>query len=273
MIPKRIWQTWKTHTVPEQWKASPESIHKYCPDWTYQLMDDQDNLQFVQETFPEYLSLYLQFDREIYRADMVRYLLLYKYGGVYLDLDIQLQRPLDHLFNTGSDLYLVQTPNWVGYTNSFMASAPNCPFWMKCIQKIKDRVENKPWYIQGDLKVLWTTGPNMVSEVIREYNHPYVTVPYKLGHPCTICDHYLGRNCVNVESYIQELPGSSWSTSASLFHFLICRWQLVVFILIVLILVLVLGTVRFGSTSLNSTTRLRQSNLIQPEYMRMNPRS
>lgn len=113
-IPKIIWQTWKTHQVPEKWSQSPESIRLTAPDWDYHLTDDQENLEFVQREFPEYLPLYLSFDREIYRVDIIRYLRLYRHGGVYMDLDIKLKRPLDELFKTDADLFLVKTPNLGG---------------------------------------------------------------------------------------------------------------------------------------------------------------
>lgn len=239
-IPKIIWQTWKTHQVPDKWKASPESIRHHCPDWSYRLMSDLQNLEFVQQEFPEYLSLYRSFDREIYRVDLVRYLLLYRYGGVYMDLDLKLKRPLDQLFKGHHDLYLVRTPNLHGYTNAFMASRPGCPFWLRCIEEIQRRSQNRPWYILGDLRVLWTTGPGMITRVAQDYNRPFVTIPYLLGHPCSICDHYLNRPCSSEESWVEELPGSSWTGMAShLFRTAVCRWDYIVPILIVLLLLLI----------------------------------
>jgi len=252
-IPRIVWQTWKTHQVPDKWKESPESIRRYCPGWKYRLTDDQENLDFVRKEFPQYLSLYQSFDREIYRVDMVRYLRLYRYGGVYMDLDIKLKRPLDELFKGDGDLYLVRTPNLNGYTNSFMASKPKCPFWLRCIEEIKRRSQNRPWYIIGDLKVIWTTGPDMITEVARQYNQPFVTIPYLLGHPCTICDHYLNRPCSEDDSYVEELQGSSWTgTASSLFHFVVCRWDLVVPLVIMVILLLLFLLTRPWTWGTNS---------------------
>ena len=132
-IPKIFWQTYKTHQVPQKWITSPKSIMKYHPH-------------------PVNICKCM-------------HLHIFKGCGVYMDMDLDLEvlKPLDDLFESGADFYLVRTPNWMGYTNSFMASKPNCPFWIRCIEKIKYRLDHRPWYILGDINVLWTTGPAMIS--------------------------------------------------------------------------------------------------------------
>lgn len=237
-VPKIVWQTWKTREVPDKWKPSQQAIKIFCSDWEYVLTTDEDNRNFVIARFPEYLALYDSFEKEIYRADMIRYMYLYTYGGVYLDLDLQLVKSLDDLLEYG-DLFLVKTPNFGGYTNAFMASAPGNVFWLRCLEEIERRSVNKPFYIQGDLKVLYTTGPSMITKVVSEYNRPFVTIPYKLGHPCSVCDTYDGV-CEDEDSYVLELEGSSWSTSAKLMHFLYCRWKLILVIIVLIILLYIL---------------------------------
>lgn len=239
-IPEKFLQTWKSSEVPEKWRASPAAIRQYHPTANYTLTTDADNLQFVKDHFPEYLSLYQNFPREIYRADMVRYMWLYINGGIYLDLDLKLKKSLTNLFASDADLYLVRTPNGGGYTNSFMASKPRCEFWLRCLEEIRRRVENLPWYIFGDWKVLYITGPGMITDVLSKYNRPFVTIPYSLGHPCTVCDAYLGRPCGTGDTYIEELEGSSWTGGlTSIGYFIYCRWEwFLVFLIILLLLIL-----------------------------------
>lgn len=211
-IPRLLWQTYKTHTVPQKWKTSPISLMQHHPAWEYNLTDDEENRMFVKENYPEHLLLYDRLWKElkpIASVDMVRYLLLHKHGGVYLDLDYRAVKPFDSLFASNASLYLVRTPNLGGYTNSFMASAPGCDFWMQCIAEIKKRIDNAPWYIRGDVRILWTTGPGMITSVANEYTQPFMTLPYKLAHPCSICDHYNGTICTSEESYVEEFEGSS----------------------------------------------------------------
>lgn len=240
-IPKRIFQTWKTHQIPEKWKSSPESLQRLHPDWKYTLMSDKDNLQFVRQHFAMYLNIYNKLPKSIMKADMIRYMWLYTYGGIYIDLDYEAIKKFDDLFSSSADLFLIRTPNFGGYTNSFMASRPKCRFWIECLRKIQERVENIPWYMPEDYMVLWVTGPIMLTDVVKEYNCPFVTIPAKLCHPCSVYDKYSGT-CDYSEAYVKELEGSSWTgVTTQIAHFFVRRWRdvLVFMILIFLFLLLI----------------------------------
>jgi mannosyltransferase OCH1-like enzyme len=45
-------------------------------------------LQLAQEDFPWVLPAYLTYPKLVQRSDIARYMILYKYGGVYLDADV-----------------------------------------------------------------------------------------------------------------------------------------------------------------------------------------
>src|ERR1700722_4383767 len=108
-VPKIIWQTYKTHKIPDKWTSSPTSLKKLHPDWQYYLMDDQENRQFVIDYYPQYINLYDRLGKEIKpicQVDMVRILYLHKHGGLYIDLDYKALKPFDSLFNIDISLYL-----------------------------------------------------------------------------------------------------------------------------------------------------------------------
>lgn len=52
---------------------------------------DKDLLEFVKTNYPEYLALY-QSLKGVYMADMARVLVIYHYGGIYMDLDFYCHR-------------------------------------------------------------------------------------------------------------------------------------------------------------------------------------
>jgi inositol phosphorylceramide mannosyltransferase catalytic subunit len=66
------------------------------PDWDYRLYDDADIAAFIRQHYPLLLPLYERIN-PVYgaaRADFFRYLVIYHYGGVYLDVKATCSAPL-----------------------------------------------------------------------------------------------------------------------------------------------------------------------------------
>jgi hypothetical protein len=88
MIPKIIWQTHECpyEDLPELYKSNSQT-YKDLDGWEYRYSSASDRQSFIEEHFPEYLHLYLHIGPGMYRSDLWRYLVLYKYGGMYVDMD------------------------------------------------------------------------------------------------------------------------------------------------------------------------------------------
>ena len=71
--------------------------------WQYKFRDDKNNRDFVAKNFPFFLKSYDGFKQGVQRADAVRYMLLYKYGGIYADLDTTCIQPFDSLLEEMND--------------------------------------------------------------------------------------------------------------------------------------------------------------------------
>ena len=90
-IPKIIHQTApadKSKWNPE-WYRCQETWKKYFPEPEYKhiLWDDDDLANFIKSEYPTYYDIYTSYDKNIKRIDMARYFILYKYGGIYADMD------------------------------------------------------------------------------------------------------------------------------------------------------------------------------------------
>ena len=229
-------QTWKNTVVPDKWKSSPASIRQYMPDWEYVLMTDEMNDQFVKTYFPDFYHYYVNFPYPIQRADAIRYMWLYKHGGIYMDMDFELIRPLDDLFTSGSDAFFVKSGNlgsW--YTNAFMASTPGNKIWLECLEAMK---ADLPWWCVGKhLQVHNSTGPLMLTSVINKTTQVYSVLPRKYIMPCSVCK----LPCTKPSAYIKVLPGSSWAgLDTQIYLFFMCNWKpvLVLFALILVLIIL-----------------------------------
>jgi hypothetical protein len=147
-IPRIIHQTWKSHDVPRQLAGFAARWRALHPEYEYRLWTDEDNDAFVQHEFPDYHALYRSFSRGIYRADIARCLYLWRFGGVYVDLDVEPLRPLDDFLSAHGDCVLGSEP--VAHAqkrrgkaklacNAVMASAPGHPFWRRMLEEITRR--------------------------------------------------------------------------------------------------------------------------------------
>ncbi|KAK9372160.1 nucleotide-diphospho-sugar transferase [Lipomyces chichibuensis] len=99
-VPKLIHQSWSTQELPSKFETWSRSCREQNPDWQWVLWTDDDNLDLVKKHFPWFLEYYQKLPGEIYRADLVRNMYMYIYGGLYADLDIECLRPANELFET-----------------------------------------------------------------------------------------------------------------------------------------------------------------------------
>jgi hypothetical protein len=93
-IPKKIWQTITRNVVPSKIRDWANTWIKLNPEYDYNLVDDDGIRRFISSHFPEYLQA---FDKTVHgasKADLWRYLVMFKYGGVYADIDCICLNPL-----------------------------------------------------------------------------------------------------------------------------------------------------------------------------------
>lgn len=150
-IPKIIHQIWLGSPLPEEFKVLQQTWidHHMNRGWVYKLWTDEDVKQ---------LNLYNQ---EFYNAtdnfgiksDLLRWELLYEYGGVYIDTDYECLRALDELHYT-YDFYTALQPLdtlFVQLGAALVGSVPGHPILKHCIETIKN-----DWHHKGAPK---KTGP------------------------------------------------------------------------------------------------------------------
>lgn len=238
-IPRIIIQTVKSKTnIPCQWLPSQRSIREIMSHWEHKIFDDHDNRELVKEICPEYLSYYDNFPYPIQRVDFVRAVYMIKYGGVYMDMDFEVLKPLDSLFENDADLYFVRSGNVGTYlTNSLMASAPGHPFWR---QYLKEMTESVPLWgnFSKHLTIMSSTGPLRLTWTVKKYKPDFSYMPNKLVMPCSVCD--VGK-CDVSQSLLSPLKGQSWcSWDSHLLNFLLCNWRKIVVYLTFFILFAIL---------------------------------
>ncbi len=90
-IPKIIHQSWKNETLRERQARWSQTWCEQYTDWRYHLWTDDENDLFVKTKFPWFYSTFQQLSPAILRADSVRYLYMFYYGGLYVSYEIQIE--------------------------------------------------------------------------------------------------------------------------------------------------------------------------------------
>lgn len=183
VIPKIIHQTFMTKSLPPELKKNVENIKSLNPDWIHIIYDDADIAAFVMENYGIDMLNYLDRINPRYgaaRADLFRYLLMYKSGGVYLDIKSTCTCPLNEVLRHDDKFILSQWRNAPGevheafgiqkevehiargeYQQWHIVSVPGHPFLKAVIERVLNNIDAyRPWlHNTGGIGVLRLTGP------------------------------------------------------------------------------------------------------------------
>ena len=177
-IPKIIHQTFRTNELPQPISEVVSELKSMNPDFEYRFYNDEDCYNFIKENYDEEtLSLYSNINPKYgsCKADFFRYLLMYKVGGVYLDIKSKTLKPLKETI-LPTDEYLLS--HWVGcdwknelnyphgeFQNWHIVCVPGHPFLKDTIERVKENLRNYKGGV-GKIAVLNLTGPIPYSKSI-----------------------------------------------------------------------------------------------------------
>jgi mannosyltransferase OCH1-like enzyme len=195
VIPLDIYQTWSTKDLPPKMKECVEKLKSDNPEFTHHLYDDTECRQFIKENYDEnVLNAYDKLIPTAYKADLWRYCLLYKKGGIYLDIKFQCEKGFKLIEMTDDEYFILDRPYvdfnmipkenielvhnnyyqrvynkidktfWknkkIGIYNAVMVCKPNNPVLLECIHQIVIYVNNNYY----GYNALYPTGPGLLAE-------------------------------------------------------------------------------------------------------------
>jgi hypothetical protein len=174
-IPKIIHQIFfDMNGVPDHLSAISKSWEKKHPNWEYRFWNKQTVEQFLESDFSDLIPLYNSFPFDVQRWDFVRYLILYHFGGIYVDMDYECLEPLEPLLlNSTCCMGLEPTAHANRYKkpfivgNALMATVRGHEYFNQIIQYIASGGWEK--YKSQGLQVVESTGPFMTTRVFDSY--------------------------------------------------------------------------------------------------------
>jgi len=145
-VPKIIWAYWDTEDIPEIVKLSIKSWKKKSPQYKINLMNQKniENLISLPEnwkTLPPYRQ-----------SDIIRLLLLEKYGGVWIDASTILLEDLDKFISKNNITFFTTPKSSIDnpvFENWFISAPPNNNIIKLWIQEVLTALSNPKQYIDN----------------------------------------------------------------------------------------------------------------------------
>lgn len=165
MIEKNIFQSWHTNMLHPDVENKINTFKNMNPDFTYKLYNDDDMDSFVNEHFPgEIAECYNRLNIIVAKVDFWRYLILYKYGGIYLDMDSSIEYSLDELIKEHDEAIITAEGNPNLYVQWALIFKKNHPILKKVIELVVDNIQNNRH--PNDIHKM--TGPAVYTRAINE---------------------------------------------------------------------------------------------------------
>lgn len=210
-IPRILHQIWLGPARPP--RKLLESVRAKHPHWDYRLWTDA-NLPPMRNRDA--------FDRSIpwhQKADILRYELLWQFGGVYVDADSYALRPLDDLL-AGEKMFAGYERGVAGMiANGVIGCAPEHPVMDRVIRELNVDGAGPPWAV---------TGPLFFTRVIEREQASVCVHPSHFFYPFHHSDRlwlYFRWHRFNPRlrhSYFIQY----WGTTTGYYEAFVTRWRL-----------------------------------------------
>lgn len=160
VVPLKIFQTWHTKNLPPNMNKAVEYVKKMNPAFVHHLFDDNDCREYIKNNFPEVVLE--AFDRLIpgaYKADLWRYCVLYKEGGIYMDIKYIPHNDFRLINLTERDHFVLDIDK-NGVYNALISCKAGNPILFKAINAIVRNVKIKYY----GTSCLEPTGPRLLGK-------------------------------------------------------------------------------------------------------------
>ena len=129
-------QMWVGGPLPDQHARWIEGVKAMHPGWEHRLWTDTDLTWLANR------DVYDDAERRVvdhkvgqFRSNIARYEILHRFGGVWLDTDIEALAPLDSVMGPQAWAGWERQDEWVG--TSIMGGEAGAAFWQACIQGVR----------------------------------------------------------------------------------------------------------------------------------------
>lgn len=159
-IPHIIHQVYTNETLPAAYcKNYISTFIKNNPKWQYRFWTYESGRKFLVRYYPYMLKLFDRVDENsVIKTDIIKYAVIYEFGGVYSDLDMKNLRPLDRATMKYACIIptepfehpniMIRKPYLLG--TSILLCRPKHPFFKRLLRALQSAdPEGRPVKISG----------------------------------------------------------------------------------------------------------------------------
>lgn len=185
-FPKIIHQIWYQgiNKASNKLKENSMLVKLYHSFWIYIIWDNIMITKFIKNDTILFHT-YKNFKYLHQKVDFFKYIILYKLGGVYIDMDVRLLKSFDNLIKENNNYDVIVSSlhynklenfvlchNSICINNGIIISKPGSDFLFKIINQIISFPNCYPFDINSSLCINNTTGPSLFTQV-------YINYPFK----------------------------------------------------------------------------------------------
>ena len=171
-IPKTIWQTYKDpyESLAPYMKDAIQTWRDLNPEYDWKYMDDAEAAEFIKiEYGQDWHDIFISLPVGVMRGDLWRYMIIYKYGGIYADLDTECLEPISTWMLEDKDFIVCPETDHHFCQWTFAATAEH-PILKSVLDLIKERLLNPeygaPHFVHTHTgPAIWTDGINKALDI------------------------------------------------------------------------------------------------------------
>ena len=174
-IPYYIFQTWHSYKLPVGMYNAVNNLIRNNREFKYFLFDDERCRKFIKNNYSA--TIYDAYTRLIpgaYKADLWRYCVLYKHGGIYLDMRYTPHKQYK-LINLMDHEHFVKDIDGHNIYNACIVCKPGNTLLKKCIDEIVINVKNKNY----GATFLSPTGPELLGRLAKKMTNVIVDMKHE----------------------------------------------------------------------------------------------
>lgn len=176
-IPRVIHRVWVGPPMPAHLAAYGQTWQDHHPGWEHRLWTEDDLPSLRNQKLYDDAVRIAPRNVGQFRADIVRYELLERVGGVYVDCDFECRQPLDPLLEDIGCFAAWEVPNhWVN--NAIMGATPGHAFVTALIDGLAANVRRRSGARPNRL-----SGPQYMTPLYRRFAADVTVFPKEWFYP------------------------------------------------------------------------------------------